>query len=143
MNLWSQQLSDTQYFCIPDSPGVPPSANAHQLFRGFSFVATGAEEESQPPIQSNINMSSILQVYAITNSQLLLLYIYNVNTRWNKLCVYIVQQTSRSTLPFTDVYDVREDIGVGSYSICKRCVQKSTGMEYAVKVGTTLAFMCE
>ncbi|XP_070302847.1 ribosomal protein S6 kinase alpha-3-like [Salvelinus sp. IW2-2015] len=22
-----------------DSPGVPPSANAHQLFRGFSFVA--------------------------------------------------------------------------------------------------------
>lgn len=87
-----------------DSPGVPPSANAHQLFRGFSFVATGTEEESQPPIQSNINMSSILQ------------------------------QPNRSTHQFTDVYDVREDIGVGSYSICKRCVQKSTGMEYAVKI---------
>ncbi|KAI7813672.1 putative ribosomal protein S6 kinase alpha-1, partial [Triplophysa rosa] len=87
-----------------DSPGVPPSANAHQLFRGFSFVATGTEEESQPPIQSNINMSSILQ------------------------------QPNRSTIQFTDVYDVGEDIGVGSYSICKRCVQKSTGMEYAVKI---------
>ncbi|KAA0716925.1 Ribosomal protein S6 kinase alpha-3 [Triplophysa tibetana] len=87
-----------------DSPGVPPSANAHQLFRGFSFVATGTEEESQPPIQSNINMSSILQ------------------------------QPSRSTMQFSDVYDVGEDIGVGSYSICKRCVQKSAGMEYAVKI---------
>uniref|UniRef100_A0A3Q4GV41 Uncharacterized protein n=1 Tax=Neolamprologus brichardi TaxID=32507 RepID=A0A3Q4GV41_NEOBR len=32
--------------CEPDSPGVPPSANAHQLFRGFSFVAI-TEEETQ------------------------------------------------------------------------------------------------
>uniref|UniRef100_A0A8D0B2P5 non-specific serine/threonine protein kinase n=1 Tax=Sander lucioperca TaxID=283035 RepID=A0A8D0B2P5_SANLU len=30
-----------------DSPGVPPSANAHQLFRGFSFVAI-TEEDTQP-----------------------------------------------------------------------------------------------
>ncbi|TSM77439.1 Ribosomal protein S6 kinase alpha-1 [Bagarius yarrelli] len=38
-----------------DSPGIPPSAGAHQLFRGFSFVATalleeeGTEESAQPP----------------------------------------------------------------------------------------------
>lgn len=24
---------------VPDSPGVPPSATAHELFRGFSYVA--------------------------------------------------------------------------------------------------------
>ncbi|XP_061483263.1 ribosomal protein S6 kinase alpha-3 isoform X3 [Rhineura floridana] len=30
-----------------DSPGVPPSANAHQLFRGFSFVAIATDDESQ------------------------------------------------------------------------------------------------
>ena len=24
---------------IPDSPGIPPSATAHELFRGFSYVA--------------------------------------------------------------------------------------------------------
>ncbi|XP_031698273.1 ribosomal protein S6 kinase alpha-3-like isoform X2 [Anarrhichthys ocellatus] len=30
-----------------DSPGVPLSANAHQLFRGFSFVAI-TEEDTQP-----------------------------------------------------------------------------------------------
>ncbi len=46
--------------------------------------------------------------------------------------MYVIQQPQRSTLQFTDVYDVKEDIGVGSYSICKRCVHKSTGMFYAV-----------
>uniref|UniRef100_A0A7N8XN00 non-specific serine/threonine protein kinase n=1 Tax=Mastacembelus armatus TaxID=205130 RepID=A0A7N8XN00_9TELE len=28
-----------------DSPGIPPSANTHQLFRGFSFVATNQYQE--------------------------------------------------------------------------------------------------
>uniref|UniRef100_A0A4W5P459 non-specific serine/threonine protein kinase n=1 Tax=Hucho hucho TaxID=62062 RepID=A0A4W5P459_9TELE len=85
-----------------DSPGCPPSANAHQLFRGFSFVAI-SDEESQPPQNININMTSI-------------------------------QQLHRNTAQFSDAYDVKEDIGVGSYSICKRCVQKSNSMDYAVKV---------
>ncbi|KAI4898354.1 hypothetical protein NFI96_011759 [Prochilodus magdalenae] len=84
-----------------DSPGVPPSANAHQLFRGFSFVAISSEEETQP-LQTNMST--------------------------------IAQQLHRNTSQFTDSYEVREDIGVGSYSICKRCIQKSTGMEYAVKI---------
>uniref|UniRef100_A0A672PNQ6 Ribosomal protein S6 kinase n=1 Tax=Sinocyclocheilus grahami TaxID=75366 RepID=A0A672PNQ6_SINGR len=86
-----------------DSPGVPPSANANQLFRGFSFVAISSEEESQP-LQGN-SVSSIVQVYTLIN----------------------VSQ-------FNDAYEVKEDIGVGSYSICRRCIQKSTGMEYAVKI---------
>uniref|UniRef100_A0A8C6PP17 non-specific serine/threonine protein kinase n=1 Tax=Nothobranchius furzeri TaxID=105023 RepID=A0A8C6PP17_NOTFU len=80
-----------------DSPGVPPSANAHQLFRGFSFVAI-TEEETQP----------------VPNS--------------------IVQQLHRSTSQFSDTYDLKEDIGVGSYSLCKRCEHRGTGMEYAVKI---------
>lgn len=33
--------------CVcPDSPGIPPSANTHQLFRGFSFVATNQGQEA-------------------------------------------------------------------------------------------------
>ena len=28
-------------FFFSDSPGVPPSATAHELFRGFSYVAPG------------------------------------------------------------------------------------------------------
>lgn len=51
-----------------------------------------------------------------------------------------MQQIHRNTSQFSDSYELREDIGVGSYSICKRCIQKSTGMEYAVKV--TERFRC-
>uniref|UniRef100_A0AAQ4R213 non-specific serine/threonine protein kinase n=1 Tax=Gasterosteus aculeatus aculeatus TaxID=481459 RepID=A0AAQ4R213_GASAC len=75
-----------------DSPGVPPSANAHQLFRGFSFVAI-TEEDTQP-----------------------------------------IPSTMVSTSQFSDAYDIKEDIGVGSYSVCKRAVHKGSGMEYAVKI---------
>lgn len=35
---------------------------------------------------------------------------------------------------FADVYELKEDIGVGSYSICKRCIHRVTTMEFAVKV---------
>ncbi|XP_041089216.1 ribosomal protein S6 kinase alpha-3 [Polyodon spathula] len=84
-----------------DSPGIPPSANAHQLFRGFSFVAITSEEENQPMQTTNVNS---------------------------------VAQLQRNNMQFTDGYDVKEDIGVGSYSICKRCVNKTSNMEYAVKI---------
>lgn len=36
---------------------------------------------------------------------------------------------------FSDLYELQEDIGVGSYSICKRCVHRVSAMDYAVKVG--------
>lgn len=44
----------------PDSPGVPPSANAHQLFKGFSFVATTAVEDHK--ISPLTNILPIVQV---------------------------------------------------------------------------------
>ncbi|KAJ7996725.1 hypothetical protein DPEC_G00240010 [Dallia pectoralis] len=99
---------DTNYFDSEftaktprDSPGCPPSANAHQLFRGFSFVAI-TEEESHPTQNSTSSTTPI--------------------------------QQHRNAAQFSDVYDVKEDIGVGSYSVCKRCVQKSNRMDYAVKI---------
>ncbi|GCC27509.1 hypothetical protein chiPu_0005933 [Chiloscyllium punctatum] len=83
-----------------DSPGIPPSANAHQLFRGFSFVAVASEEEPQPM----------------------------------QTAPHPIVQLHRTSIQFVDNYDLKEDIGVGSYSICKRCVNKSTNMDYAVKI---------
>lgn len=59
--------------CEPDSPGVPPSANAHQLFRGFSFVAI-TEEETQPlpnaivQVQANASEAGIIQLTGLTLS---------------------------------------------------------------------------
>jgi hypothetical protein len=35
---------------------------------------------------------------------------------------------------FSDLYDLHEDIGVGSYSICKRCVHRVSSTDYAAKV---------
>ncbi|XP_016297583.1 ribosomal protein S6 kinase alpha-1 isoform X1 [Sinocyclocheilus anshuiensis] len=88
-----------------DSPGVPPSAGAHQLFRGFSFVATamleeeGKEEPSQPPPHPVVQ-----------------------------------QQLHGKNILFSDGYILKEDIGMGSFSVCKRCIHKATNTEYAVKV---------
>ncbi|XP_078403464.1 ribosomal protein S6 kinase alpha-6 isoform X1 [Cetorhinus maximus] len=84
-----------------DSPGIPPSANAHQLFRGFSFVATSAVEE----VQSN----------PLT-------------------AVHPIVQLHGNSMQFNDGYELKEDIGVGSYSICKRCIHRVTNMEFAVKI---------
>uniref|UniRef100_A0A8D2LQS5 non-specific serine/threonine protein kinase n=1 Tax=Varanus komodoensis TaxID=61221 RepID=A0A8D2LQS5_VARKO len=87
-----------------DSPGVPPSANAHNLFRGFSFVASSLVQE---PVQQELH----------------------------KITVHpIVQQLHGNNIHFTDGYEIKEDIGVGSYSICKRCVHKATETEFAVKI---------
>ncbi|MEE6468735.1 hypothetical protein FKM82_008359, partial [Ascaphus truei] len=84
-----------------DSPGIPASANAHQLFRGFSFVAIASEEENQA--MQTVGVHGIVPLH-------------------------------RNSIQFTDGYDLKEDIGVGSYSICKRCIHKGTNMEYAVKI---------
>uniref|UniRef100_A0A8C0V7B7 non-specific serine/threonine protein kinase n=1 Tax=Cyanistes caeruleus TaxID=156563 RepID=A0A8C0V7B7_CYACU len=100
------QPDDTFYFDTEftsrtpkDSPGVPPSAGAHQLFRGFSFVATGLMEDGKV-----------------------------------KLSFVPWQQLHGKNVQFSDGYVVKEAIGVGSYSVCKRCIHKATNMEYAVKV---------
>uniref|UniRef100_A0A670Y656 Ribosomal protein S6 kinase n=2 Tax=Pseudonaja textilis TaxID=8673 RepID=A0A670Y656_PSETE len=85
-----------------DSPGVPPSANAHQLFKGFSFVATNTIEDHKITPLNNI--------------------------------LPIVQQLHGSSALFTDAYELKEDIGVGSYSVCKRCIHTISNMEFAVKI---------
>uniref|UniRef100_A0A4W5NHE0 non-specific serine/threonine protein kinase n=1 Tax=Hucho hucho TaxID=62062 RepID=A0A4W5NHE0_9TELE len=83
-----------------DSPGVPPSAGAHQLFRGFSFVAPYCvcEMLTFPPV----------------------------------FC--LLQQLHGKNLLFSDGYMLKEDIGMGSFSVCKRCIHKATNTEYAAKV---------
>uniref|UniRef100_A0A8C4HTK3 non-specific serine/threonine protein kinase n=1 Tax=Dicentrarchus labrax TaxID=13489 RepID=A0A8C4HTK3_DICLA len=84
-----------------DSPGIPPSANAHQLFKGFSFVAPAPMDE---------NKSSPL------------------------LSILPIVQMHGGSAKFSDLYELQEDIGVGSYSICKRCVHRVSAMDYAVKI---------
>ncbi|XP_028675249.2 ribosomal protein S6 kinase 2 alpha isoform X2 [Erpetoichthys calabaricus] len=87
-----------------DSPGIPPSAGAHQLFRGFSFVAPAMLEESGKEVQVQPSPHPFVQQLHGKNSH------------------------------FNDGYVLKEDIGVGSYSVCKRCIHKTTHSEYAVKI---------
>lgn len=47
-----------------------------------------------------------------------------------------LQQLHGKNLLFSDGYVLKEDIGMGSFSVCKRCIHKATNTEYAVKVGT-------
>ncbi|XP_022655507.1 ribosomal protein S6 kinase 2 beta-like isoform X5 [Varroa destructor] len=81
-----------------DSPGVPPSANAHELFKGFSFVAQLDQEEVQP----NGDPAKW----------------YNLNYKES----------------IHKDYEIKEEIGRGAFSVCKRCVHRQSGKEYAVKI---------
>ncbi|VDN06762.1 unnamed protein product [Thelazia callipaeda] len=81
-----------------DSPALPPSATAHELFRGFSYVAPAVLSADKP---SDCATSSLQGV--------------------EKASIF-------------DDYNMKENLGVGSFSLCKKCVHKKTGAEFAVKI---------
>lgn len=37
-------------------------------------------------------------------------------------------------------YEFKEELGKGSYSLCRRCIYKENGKEYAVKVSSFVNF---
>ncbi|XP_015610403.1 ribosomal protein S6 kinase 2 beta [Cephus cinctus] len=99
---------DSEFTCKTpkDSPGIPPSANAHELFRGFSFVAPCLLEEhtkGQTEFKTCESISNTFPAY--------------------------VNPTS-----VTDEYEFKQEIGKGSYSTVYLAVHKGTKMEYAIKV---------
>ncbi|CAH1795523.1 unnamed protein product [Owenia fusiformis] len=50
----------------------------------------------------------------------------------------MAQVMSQSTTgKFSDIYDLKEELGKGAFSIVRRCVQKSTGLEMAAKIINT------
>ncbi|XP_054273253.1 ribosomal protein S6 kinase 2 beta isoform X3 [Macrosteles quadrilineatus] len=99
-----------------DSPGIPPSANAHELFRGFSFVAPGLLDPEEQLNQGTIQ-NKILAAETRTEPV----------SKVHKL-PYVKSNS------VYDEYDLREEIGRGSYSVCRLCIHRATKVEYAVKV---------
>lgn len=91
-----------------DSPGIPPSANTHQLFRGFSFVATNQSQEASV----NIVAPSCHEV-----------------TNGNPITPHL-----RGDVAFGDVYEMKEEIAQTAMSVCKRCLHRVTAVEYSVKI---------
>ncbi|KAI4830410.1 hypothetical protein KUCAC02_002040 [Chaenocephalus aceratus] len=91
-----------------DSPGLPPSANTHQLFRGFSFVATNP---SQEPSVATVAPS-----------------LQEVNS------IIPIAKHLKGDVALSDVYELKEEIGPTGTSVCKRCLHRVTAVEYSVKI---------
>ncbi|XP_029636758.1 calcium/calmodulin-dependent protein kinase type II delta chain isoform X12 [Octopus bimaculoides] len=45
--------------------------------------------------------------------------------------------TTASLSKFNEIYELKEELGKGAFSIVRRCVQKSTGLEFAAKIINT------
>ncbi|XP_054163480.1 ribosomal protein S6 kinase 2 beta-like [Oppia nitens] len=102
-----------------DSPGVPPSANAHELFRGFSFVAPNLLDEAiVPNIENNTN---------VTNS-------FESPIRSQSMSRILLRTITKCKERSLNDYEFFEELGKGSYSCCRRCVHKESGKQYAVKI---------
>jgi len=107
---------DTEYTSRTpkDSPAVPASAATHELFRGFSYVApllTQEEEVNNAPAVPEISP-------AVGSGRQMKSGRKNNNKTGN----------------FVQEYEIMEQIGHGSYSVCRRCVHRGTRVEYAVKI---------
>lgn len=95
-----------------DSPGVPASATAHELFRGFSFVAPVLLEEEMH-VDENVDGNSRTRTQNSVESPM-----------------RISQVKGRSLAD----YEFMEELGKGSFSVVKRCVHKESNTHYAVKI---------
>jgi p90 ribosomal S6 kinase len=88
-----------------DSPGIPPSADAHDSFQGFSYIAPELinARQNDPTYSTDVDrrLRSIIGV---------------------------------KLTPFKDEYDIKEALGHGKTSTCYRCVHRQTREEYAVKI---------
>merc|ERR1719336_2824601 len=109
---------DTEYTSRTpkDSPAVPASATTHELFRGFSYVAPLLNEDG------DIKNSPGSQTPAMSVKS-----------------ARKVEKTGK----FQQEYELCEEIGRGSYSVCHRCVHRASKVEYAVKIVTRKSRDCE
>lgn len=57
------------------------------------------------------------------------------NCLWNSFLFYPLQRlTGVKPNSIQDEYDLCEEVGRGSYSVCRRCIHRPSRQEYAVKI---------
>lgn len=107
-----------------DSPGVPASASAYELFRGFSFVAPALlmdqDQDPSKDVPCLQNQSNQIQNHGQVSTQ--------KSTDSTKLNI------SRLKGRTLDEYEFHQVIGRGSFSTCQRCLHVQSKQEFAVKV---------
>ncbi|XP_037896325.1 LOW QUALITY PROTEIN: ribosomal protein S6 kinase 2 beta [Glossina fuscipes] len=94
-----------------DSPGGPISASAHEIFRGFSFVAPVLLDHALP---KSANSSPQSPFIPMANPP----------------------RTLPGVLPgnFHNDYNLLQELGRGTFSVCRLCEHKSSKKHFAVKI---------
>ncbi|XP_053604278.1 ribosomal protein S6 kinase 2 beta [Plodia interpunctella] len=108
---------DSEFTCRTprDSPGVPASANAHELFRGFSFVAPCLLDDETKTETNNQNQNHVSQ--------------NNVKSSSEEFWAGFVNKNN-----FFDEYRLMGELGTGSFSVVRLCEHKTSKVQYAVKI---------
>lgn len=103
---------DTEYTSrMPsDSPGGPVSASAHEIFRGFSFIAPVLLHEDS-------SLSNGSSVVTVQNRSPFANEIPGVNP-----------------IAFSEEYNIMQELGRGTFSVCRLCEHKGTRKQFAVKI---------
>ncbi|CAG9562571.1 unnamed protein product [Danaus chrysippus] len=111
---------DSEFTCRTprDSPGVPASANAHELFRGFSFVAPCLLNEDNKTV-TNQNQN----------------HIAHTKTSTEEFWAGFVNRNN-----FFDEYRLMGELGTGSFSVVRLCEHKTSRTQYAVKIMDKLQY---
>ncbi|CAG4930724.1 unnamed protein product [Colias eurytheme] len=114
---------DSEFTCRTprDSPGVPASANAHELFRGFSFVAPCLLNDDNNKTVTNANQNQNHVAQAKTSTEEFWSGIVNKNN-------------------FFDEYRLMGELGTGSFSVVRLCEHKTSRTQYAVKIMDKLQY---
>ncbi|CAH4034028.1 ribosomal protein S6 kinase 2 beta [Pieris brassicae] len=112
---------DSEFTCRTprDSPGVPASANAHELFRGFSFVAPCLLNDDNNKTVTNENQNHVAQTKTSTEDF------------WSGF-------VNRNN--FFDEYRLMGELGTGSFSVVRLCEHKTSKTQYAVKIMDKLQY---
>ncbi|OWR44354.1 ribosomal protein S6 kinase 2 beta [Danaus plexippus] len=111
---------DSEFTCRTpkDSPGVPASANAHELFRGFSFVAPCLLNEDNKTV-TNQNQN----------------HLAHTKTSTEEFWAGFVNRNN-----FFDEYRLMGELGTGSFSVVRLCEHKTSRTQYAVKIMDKLQY---
>uniref|UniRef100_A0A1I8FNR0 Non-specific serine/threonine protein kinase n=1 Tax=Macrostomum lignano TaxID=282301 RepID=A0A1I8FNR0_9PLAT len=114
-----------------DSPGVPPSATAHELFRGFSYVAPMLLQQTEQQAGDAAAAASDTAPAGGAAATA------GVDAAAASASIPAAAKNV-SRLPgvrpgeFLQDYELKEQLGVGSFAICHRCVHRATGASFAV-----------
>lgn len=135
-----------------DSPSLPVSASAREIFRGFSFIAPGLLDESANMVNGSNSSNNSNTVNTSENA---------TNTTSSNLTQVPVSMSSGSAsnpnngnpplfpsrispytneMPglnpgaFLDEYQMGKELGRGTFSVCRLCEHRATRKQYAVKI---------